>query len=295
MTVYNRSLQDGFILLGFYEYRHLQFLLFFIFLALYILCLAENMILVLIIYVDTQLHTPMYFFLCNLSIIDICFTSLIFPKFLLTFVDERIISYEYCMSQMYIFIALQSYEILILTAMCYDRYVAICNPLRYHFVLNRKVTASLSIGTCLLSFLDPIPAISMISNFPFCNQHVVDHVFCDIEPLLKLLCGDLSEVEYVLRIEAACVAVPSFILTIISYVFIIFVISKIQTAEGRVKAFSTCSSHLSVIITLYMSLFFVYLLPQENLHNTKSVSLLNTLVIPMLNPLLYSLRNTEVK
>ncbi|KAG8558953.1 hypothetical protein GDO81_017196, partial [Engystomops pustulosus] len=291
----NRSLQDGFILLGFYEYPNLQILFFFIFLTLYILCLVENIILMHIIHADSQLHNPMYFFLCNLSLIDICFTSLIFPTFLLTFLDIRFISYEYCLSQMYIFIALQSNEIVILTVMSYDRYVAICNPLRYHLTLNRRVTALLAGASCLLSFLDPIHAVQVISNFSFCKQNIVDHLFCDLEPLLKLLCGDITEIEYFLRIEAACVAVPSFFLTLLSYVFIIFAISRIQTSDGRFKAFSTCSSHLSVIMTLYMSLFFVYLLPQDGFRNTKLVSLLNTLVVPMLNPLLYSLRNAQVK
>ncbi|KAM4034398.1 olfactory receptor 8A1-like [Anomaloglossus baeobatrachus] len=269
----NTTEDDGFILLGFFEYPNLRIPLFVIFLLSYILSVVENVTLVVLIYLDSHLHKPMYFFLypkfqfqpfgkfskkwwqaedatgwipqsiikdikfvennwSKLILKDICFTSFIFPKFILTFLDMRLISYEYCLAQMYLFIALQSNEILILTVMSYDRYVAICNPLRYHLILSRKP--------------------------------IVDHLFCDLEPLLQLLCGDVSEVEYFLRFEAACIAVPSFFLTLISYVFIILVISKIQTTEGH-------------------------------LHNTKSISLLNTLVIPMLNPLLYSLRNKEVK
>lgn len=295
INVLNRSLEDGFILLGFYEYPQLQILLFFIFLALYILCLLENIILILIICVDSQLHNPMYFFLCNLSFLDICFTSLISPKFLLTFLEIRSISYVECLTQLYIFIALQSNEMLILTVMSYDRYVAICNPLRYHLVLNKKVTVLLVAVTWFLSLLDPVPIISMIQWFPFCKHHVIDHLFCDLEPLLKLLCGDLTEIRFYIRVDGGIVTVPCFLLTLTSYIFIVFVILKIQSSEGRFKTFSTCSSHLSVFTILYMSLFFVYFLPQNHPHNTKSVSLLNTMMIPMLNPLLYSLRNSEVK
>ncbi|KAG8544574.1 hypothetical protein GDO81_022243 [Engystomops pustulosus] len=288
---------EGFILLGFYEYPHLRIPLFLIFLLSYILSVLENVTLIVIIYLDVKLHKPMYFFLCNLSFIDVSFTSLIVPKFLFTFVDKQKISLLQCMMQVYIFIGLQSAELLILTVMSYDRYVAICNPFHYNYVLNRKVCILLVAWTWLISFLDPAPIVNTISHFRFRKSREIDHLFCDLVPLLELACGDTSMVESLIVMEGGSVVIFSFVFTAISYIFIIRVISKISSSLGKQKAFSTCSSHLIVITLLYLTLVLVYLKQpsKNNPHNTKPVSILNTVMIQMLNPLLYSLRNSEVK
>ncbi|KAM5141297.1 olfactory receptor 5AR1-like [Mantella aurantiaca] len=288
---------EGFILLGFSEYPHLQILLFFAFLAAYSLCLLENAFLIIVVYLNSHLHTPMYYFLCNLSFLDICLTSLIHPRFLLTFINLRMISFSECMTQMYLYISFQSLEYLLLTVMAYDRYVAICNPLRYNLVLNKKVCTALAANAWLISFIDPAPIINLMTFFPFCKSHTINHIFCDFVPLVGLSCGDINKLGIVILIEAAFLALPAFLCTFLSYVFIILVILKIQSAEGRLKAFSTCSSHLTVVSVLYLTLVCVYILPPSNNsnHNTKAVSVLNTVFIPILNPLLYSLRNKEVK
>ncbi|KAG8541322.1 hypothetical protein GDO81_000015 [Engystomops pustulosus] len=258
----NGSEEDSFFILGFYEYPHLEILLFLIFLTLYLFCLVENTILIFIIYADSHLHTPMYLFLCNLSFVDFCITSVIVPRFLLTFLNIRSISYQQCLFQLYLYVALQSNELLILMVMSYDRYVAICNPLRYHVVLNKKTTALFVAMTWIPSLVEPVPIICMLQLwFPFCKDHIIDHLLCDVEPLLKLLCGDLTLMRILIRIDGALVGAPSFLLTLTSYVFIISVILKIQSSEGRFKTFSTCSSHLSVFSMLYVSLFCVYFLP----------------------------------
>ncbi|DBA13497.1 TPA: hypothetical protein GDO54_018461 [Pyxicephalus adspersus] len=297
MLLLNGTLQGGFILLGFHEYTTISVLLFFIFLSIYLLCFLENTILILVIYLDSHLHNPMYFFLGNLSFLDICFTSLIFPRFLLTFLDLRLLSYLQCMTQVYLFITLQSAELLILTVMSYDRYVAICNPLHYNIILNTKVCVLLAVLTWVIGIVDPAPLIILMSYISFCKLRIIDHLFCDLVPLLELSCDDVSKVEALIVFEGGSVVVSAFIFTLISYIFIIQVIIRIQSKEGRKKAFSTCSSHLSVIVLLYLSLIFVYLQQPSKHHsqNTKFISILNTGVIPMLNPLLYSLRNAKVK
>nr|DBA15142.1 TPA: hypothetical protein GDO54_004392 [Pyxicephalus adspersus] len=288
---------EGFILLGFSEYEDLQILLFFAFLVAYTLCLLENTFLIALVYLTSHLHTPMYYFLCNLSFLDICLTSLIHPRFLLTFLNMRMMSFSGCMSQLYFYISFQSLEYLLLTVMSYDRYVAICNPLRYTLVLNKKVCTTLTGAAWLISFVDPAPIIRLMASFPFCQSRIINHLFCDSVPLLSISCGDITKIGFVILIEAAFLALPAFLFTLSSYASIISVILKIQSAKGRLKAFSTCSSHLTVVSVLYLTLVCVYFLPPSNnsYHNTKAVSLLNIVMIPILNPLLYSLRNKEVK
>ncbi|XP_056388301.1 olfactory receptor 6C1-like [Hyla sarda] len=244
-----------------------------------------------------------FFFLLSLSSIHkdasqyISLTSLIIPKFLFTFVDIRRISFLQCMVQVYIFIALQSAELLILTVMSYDRYVAICNPFHYSYILNKKNCILLVALTWLISLLDPAPIINIMSHFPFLKSRVIDHLFCDLVPLLEMAHGDTSKVETLIVMEGGSIVVFSFVFTGISYILIIKVISKIPSSSGKHKAFSTCSSHLIVITILYLTLFLVYLKQpsKNNSHNTKPVSVLNTVMIQILNPLLYSLRNSEVK
>ncbi|KAG8544575.1 hypothetical protein GDO81_022244 [Engystomops pustulosus] len=296
--VYGNTTKEGFILLGFSEYIDSQVLLFFGFLAAYSICILENILLIVLVCLNSQLHTPMYFFLCNLSFLDICLTTLIHPKFLLTFLNMRAISFYECMGQLYLYIGLQSLEYLLLTVMSYDRYVAICDPLHYNIILNRKVCVTLSAVTWLISLADPAPIMHFLTKLPFCKSRKINHLFCDSVPLLQLSCGSITKVGIVILIEVAGLALPAFTFTLYSYISIISVILKIQSAKGRLKAFSTCSSHLTVVSMLYLTLTCIYFVPQSSntsLNNSKTVSLLNIVLIPMLNPVLYSLRNKDVK
>ncbi|KAM4034397.1 olfactory receptor 2B6-like [Anomaloglossus baeobatrachus] len=294
--VYENS-SEGFTLMGFFEFPNSQFLLFFAFLTAYFLCILENIILIILVCLNSQLHSPMYFFLCNLSFLDICLTTLIHPKFLLTFLNMRSISFHECMGQLYLYIAFQSLEYLLLTVMSYDRYVAICNPLHYNIILNKKFCVILAVVTWLISFVDPAPIMRLVTKLPFCKSRKINHLFCDSVPLLKLSCGSITKLGIVIFIEGLILALPAFLFTLYTYVSIISVILKIQTAKGRLKAFSTCSSHLTVVSMLYVTLTCVYFLPStsQSINDSKTVSLLNIVLIPMLNPVLYSLRNKDVK
>ncbi|XP_056388300.1 olfactory receptor 146-like [Hyla sarda] len=296
--IHENTTVEGFILLGFSEYPDSQILLFFGFLTAYSLCVLENMFLIVLVCLNSQLHTPMYFFVCNLAFLDICLTTLIHPKFLLTFLNMRSISFHECMGQLYLYISFQSLELFLLTVMSYERYVAICNPLRYNIILNKKVCVTLTAVTWMISLVDPAPFIQMLAKLNFCKSDEINHFLCDSVPLLKLSCESISRLGLVLLIEGIGSALPCFLFTLSSYISIIFVILKIQSAKGRRKAFSTCSAHLTVVCMLYVTLTCVYIVPPSSntsVNNSKTASLLNTVLIPILNPLLYSLRNKEIQ
>ncbi|KAM4034357.1 olfactory receptor 1G1-like [Anomaloglossus baeobatrachus] len=289
--------EDGFILLGFSEYPYLQVPLFLAFLFLYLFTLTENILLIVIIFLDPHLHTPMYFFLCNLSFADICMTTVVLPRFLLTFLGLKYISYSQCLTQLYLYISFQSLEYLLLTVMSYDRYVAICNPLRYSLLLNKKVCVLLVALSFLCIILDPSPVIIAISVLPFCSRKDIDHFFCDVMPLLTISCVDPSHVETIVLIEGAIFIFVCLGCILFSYISILLSILKIQTAFAKRKAFSTCSSHLMAILMLQLTLVFVYILPQSDdpSQRSKNATFLNTVMIPILNPVLYSFRNKDVK
>ncbi|KAG8558952.1 hypothetical protein GDO81_017195 [Engystomops pustulosus] len=278
----NNTTHEGFILLGFSEYLHSQVLLAFGFLAAYTLCILENTLLIVLVCLDCQLHTPMYFFLCNLSFLDICLTNLILPKFLLTFLNIRSISFHECMGQLYLYIAFASSEYFLLTVMSYDRYVAICDPLHYNIILNKKLCVTLSAVNWLISLTDPNPVMRIMWKLHFCKSHKINHLFCDPVPLLKLSCGGTAKVGIVMLIEGICLGVPAFFCTLFSYISIMSVILKIRTAQGKLKAFSTCSSHLSVVSMLYLTLFCIYLVPPSSntsVNYSKTFSLLNIVLL----------------
>ncbi|XP_077112080.1 olfactory receptor 1M1-like [Ranitomeya variabilis] len=198
---------------------------------------------------------------------------------------------------MHLYSGLQTVDCILLTAMSYDRYVAICNPLRYSLVLNKKVCVLLAGFSWLLGIIDPLPFIVVLSRFPFCSSREIDHFFCDMMPLLKVSCGDVSKVMTIICIEAALIGITSFVSILSSYSYIITAITSMKTALARRKAFSTCSAHLTVILMLYLSLICVYIIPSpdDNAHSKKSVALVNTVLVPIFNPILYSLRNKDVK
>ncbi|XP_073206640.1 olfactory receptor 8U9-like [Lepidochelys kempii] len=294
----NHSEATEFILSGLTDHPELQVPLFGVFLLIYGITLVGNGGMILLITIDPRLHTPMYFFLSNLSFCDLCFSSIIFPKMLLNFLAERkSISYTACAVQMYLSIAFGDVECLLLAVMAYDRYVAICNPLLYTVTMSRHLCKQLVAGVYAVGVVDSMINTCCTFRLSFCSSNIINHFFCDVLPLLALSCSDTRINEIVMFASMCCIQVISFVTVLLSYVYITSTILQIHSAEGRHKAFSTCSFHLTTVVLFYGTLLFMYLRPTSSYSTDtdKVASVFYTLVIPMLNPLIYSLRNTEVK
>ncbi|XP_039390421.1 olfactory receptor-like protein OLF1 [Mauremys reevesii] len=294
----NRSEVTEFILSGLTDHPELQVPLFVVFLLIYGITLVGNGGMILLITIDPRLQTPMYFFLSNLSFCDLCFSSIISPKMLLNFLAERKnISYSACAVQLYLCIIFSDAESLLLAVMAYDRYVAICNPLLYTVTMSRQLCKELVVGVFAVGLVDSVIETCFTFRLSFCSSNIINHYGCDIPPLLALSCSDTRINEIVLFAFTFCITVSSFVTVLLSYVYIISTILQIRSAEGRRKAFSTCSFHLTAVVLFYGTLLFVYLRPPSSysMDTDKVVSVFYTVVIPMLNPLIYSLRNTEVK
>ncbi|XP_015278220.1 PREDICTED: olfactory receptor 2AP1-like [Gekko japonicus] len=294
----NQTIITNFILLGFGDHPELQVLLFLSFLAIYMLTVAGNIIIIVLVVADLHLHTPMYFFLGNLSCLEICYTSTILPRLLFSLLTgDRTISVRGCIVQYFFCGSLAATECYLLAVMSYDRYLAICRPLKYTHLMNGRICFWLLAISWMSGLLNISIITSLLSELLFCGPNEIEHFFCDIAPLFKLSCSSTHLVELINFIFASIVTLPPFLLTLISYVCIIINILQMKIKASRQKAFSTCSSHLTVVILFYGSLICVYLLPQTNtlkkLH--KTFSLFYTVFTPMLNPLIYSLRNREVK
>ncbi|XP_029435653.1 olfactory receptor 5V1-like [Rhinatrema bivittatum] len=287
-----------FLILGFSEFPELQFPLFVLFSVLYLIAVLGNLLIICIICADRHLHIPMYFFLANLSVLDISSLTVTVPKLLtILLTGNKTISFSECIIQMYWFLTGLGIEFLLLTAMAYDRYVAICNPLRYTIVMNRKVCVLLAVISWLTGFLEVIPHAIVTSQLSFCESKTINHIFCDLTALIKLSCTETSVIEMMTFAEGVFTAFTPFLLTLTSYVFIISTILKIRSKEGKSKAFSTCSSHLTVIILLYGSIIGVYNQPRsvDSTHENKLITVIYIIIIPLLNPLIYSLRSKELK
>ncbi|KAM4697141.1 olfactory receptor 8U3-like [Rhinophrynus dorsalis] len=288
-----------FIIKGITDLPELQAPIFLLVLLIYLITLAGNMMILLLVFLDPQLHTAMYFFLANLSVLDMSCSTTTLHMVLLIFVrGDHTISVLTCIAQVYVFSCLACDELLILTAMSYDRYVAICNPLHYPIVMNRTVCVLLATVSWVLGFLEAIPHVVILSHYTCYRSNVINHFFCDMIPLMQLSCNDTSVLKFFILIEGSfLLLLTPFILTFISYVFIIDSILRIQSSTGRHKAFYTCSSHLTVVILLYLTFVFQYLQPTSvnTMDSNKLFSLFNTAVVPMLNPLIYSLKNKDVK
>ncbi|XP_076968082.1 olfactory receptor 8B3-like [Tamandua tetradactyla] len=294
----NGSFVTEFILVGLTDHPNLQLPLFFLFLAMYMVTMLGNVGLITLIGVNSHLHTPMYFFLFNLSFIDFCYSSVFTPKMLFNFLSKRnIISYQGCMAQFFFFCFFAISECYMLTSMAYDRYVAICNPLLYNIVMSPKVCSNLMFGSYLMAFSTAMAHTGCMLRLTFCDANTINHYFCDILPVLQLSCTSTYVNELVLFIVASInIFVPS--LTIfISYVFILCNILHMNSTEGRSKAFSTCSSHIIVVSLFFGSFSFMYLQPSSagTMDEGKISSVFYTNVVPMMNPLVYSLRNKDVK
>ncbi|XP_065271794.1 olfactory receptor 10A7-like [Emys orbicularis] len=293
----NLTVVTEFILLGLSNHRELEVPLFSIYLLFYTITLTGNILLITIT-MDPALHTPMYFFLRVLSFLEICYTSVTVPKILVNFLSEdKSISYMGCFVQMYFLLFLGASECFLLAAMAYDRYVAICNPLRYSLIMNKMVCLSLAVLSWFSGNVVSLVQTVWVSTLPFCGSSKINYFFCDIPPLIKLSCTDTSQYEMQLFTAAILVIFTPFTLILVSYIFIISTILKMASAEGRHKAFSTCSSHLIVVTLYYGCSSLIYLRPNSiNLPDSNKVlSLIYTTVTPTLNPFIYSLRNKEVK
>ncbi|XP_030042867.1 olfactory receptor 5B12-like [Microcaecilia unicolor] len=298
VDVENMTEMTEFIILGLSDNPRLQFPLFLVFLFIYFIILLGNVLMITLICVDPSLHTPMYFFLGNLSLTDICCSSTIIPKLLAIFLSgEKTISFAECIVQLYFFMGSTCVEIFLLTAMAYDRYAAVCHPLHYSLIMRHRVCGLLAAASWTIGFVPSGTITASVTHLSFCASKVIDHFFCELMPLLKISCTDTSGPEITLFFEAALISLPAFLVTLISYIFIISAILRIRSAEGKLKAFSTCSSHLTVVSVYYLSLFSMYLRPTStfSLDQGKILSVLYTTITPMLNPLIYSLRNKEVK
>ncbi|XP_006268381.1 olfactory receptor 10C1-like [Alligator mississippiensis] len=297
MTQDNRTAVTGFILLGFSEIHELQPLLFTMLLFLYILTLMANTLIVVVINGDHTFDTPMYFFLTHLSCLDVCYLSVIIPIMLENLLVQKMgISMVGCAIQMFLFLLFGVAECFLLAAMAFDRYVAICYPLHYGVIMSRIVCKKLVVASYVCGTAVGLVHTIIAFSLPFCAL-VITHFFCEIQPLLELLCGDtsLSEIQ-VIAVAVFAIMVP-FLMIIFSYICILSTILKMPSVEGRHKTFSTCSSHLLVVILFYGTASSTYLRPKSSYSPPidKLLSLAYSILTPLLNPIIYSLRNKEVK
>ncbi|XP_061468715.1 uncharacterized protein LOC133377935 [Rhineura floridana] len=287
-----------FILLGFTDNQSMQFVLFTVFSLLYLLILVGNIGMVTLIWIDSRLHTPMYFFLSNLSVLDIGYSSVIAPRTLMTFVEEsKKISFTGCALQFFFFCIAVSCECCLLGAMAYDRFIAICNPLLYTAIMSRKLCNMLVAVSYLTGCVNAVVQTSLIFNLSFCRSNIINHFFCDVPPILKLSCSDTGVTDIIHFTFSTAIVSITILAILVSYSYILVAILRINSAEGRRKAFSTCASHLTAVIIFYGTVAFMYLRPSSkySMEQDKIISVFYTLAIPMLNPLIYCLRNKEVK
>ncbi|XP_039716090.1 olfactory receptor 5M8 [Pteropus medius] len=287
-----------FILLGLTRRLELQILLFLLFLVIYMATLVGNVGMIVLIQVNARLHMPMYFFLSHLSFVDLCFSSNVTPKMLEIFLSKKkTISYPACLVQCYLFIALVHVEIYILAVMAFDRYMAICNPLLYGSKMSRSVCTSLITVPYVYGTLTGLMETMWTYNLAFCGPNEINHFYCADPPLIKLACSDTYNKELSMFVLAGFNLSFSLLIILISYVYIFPSILRIHSTEGRRKAFSTCGSHLTAVTIFYATLFFMYLRPpsKDSVEQGKMVAVFYTTIIPMLNPMIYSLRNKDVK
>ncbi|EFB16798.1 hypothetical protein PANDA_018173, partial [Ailuropoda melanoleuca] len=294
----NTTAVTKFILLGFSEFPKLTIVLFSIFLGIYLMTVSWNLGLITLIRVDSHLHTPMYFFLSNLSLLDICYVSTIAPKMLSDFFKkQKSISFVGCTVQYFFFSSLGLTECCLLAAMAYDRYAAICNPLLYTAIMSPTLCVQMVAGSCVTGFFGSFIQLCALLQLHFCGPNVINHFFCDLPQLLILSCSDTFFFQIMTSVLTVIFGLTSVLVIMISYGYIVATILKITSAEGRSKAFNTCASHLTAVTLFFGSGIFVYMYPNsgDSPSQNKLASVLYTVVIPMLNPLIYSLRNKEIK
>ncbi|XP_052579597.1 olfactory receptor 1094-like [Peromyscus californicus insignis] len=287
-----------FILTGFTNNENLQVLLFLLFLAIYVFTLIGNLGLVFLVFGDFRLHNPMYYFLSALSILDACYSTAVTPKMLVNFLsNDKSISYPGCVTQMFLFVAFGNTECFLLAAMAYDRYVAIYNPLLYAVSMSPRVYLPLIIVSYVGGIINSSVHTTATFSLSFCGSNEIRHVFCDVPPLLAISCSDTHINQLLLFYYVGIVEIITILIVLVSYGFILFAILKIQSTKGRRKVFSTCGAHLTGVSIYHGTVIFMYVRPSSNyvLEHDMIVSTFYTIVIPMLNPIIYSLRNKDVK
>ncbi|XP_006886960.1 PREDICTED: olfactory receptor 13C9-like [Elephantulus edwardii] len=303
MELRNQTIIGEFFLKGLSSPR-LELLFFMIILIMYMFILLGNGTLILIIILESHLHTPMYFFLGNLSFLDICFTTNSIPQMLMRFLSERkTISFKACAVQMFIGLAMGTTECVLLGMMAFDRYVAICNPLRYPIIMSKNSYVPMAAVSWFIGFMNSAVQTAFVVQLPFCRNNVINHFSCEILAVMKLACADISGNQFIMLVATTLFALMPLLLIVITYSLIISSILKIRSSEGRSKAFSTCSAHLTVVIIFYGTILFMYMKPKSketpnsnDLDATdKLISMFYAVVTPMMNPLIYSLRNKDVK
>ncbi|XP_021069443.1 olfactory receptor 5B12-like [Mus pahari] len=296
--MHNISEVTEFILVGLTDTPGLQVPLFIIFTFIYLTTLFGNLGMIGLILLDSHLHTPMYFFLSNLSLVDCVYASAVTPKVIEGFLTERkIISYNACATQMFFLIGFAIIEGFLLASMAYDRHAAVCKPLHYSTTMTTTICTLLIVGSYINGLLQSSIHVAFTFQLSFCHSNVVNHFFCDIPPLLALSCSSVYTNEIVLFILAALNVALTILIILISYVLIFVAILSMRSADGQKKAISTCASHLTTVLVFYGTIIFMYLQPSSahSMDTDKVASVFYTMIIPMLNPLVYSLRNKEVK
>ncbi|CAN0395788.1 unnamed protein product [Rangifer tarandus platyrhynchus] len=299
----NTSAFEGFILVGFSDRPHLELILFVVVLSFYLLTLLGNMTIILLSVVDSRLHTPilqtpMYFFLTNLSLLDLCYTTSTVPQLLVNLHSTRkVISYGGCVAQLFMFLALGATECVLLAVMSFDRFVAICRPLRYSVIMRQRLCLQLAAASWITGFSNSMWLSTLTLQLPLCGQRRVNHFLCEMPALIKMACVDARAVEMLAFTFAILIVLLPLTLILVSYGHIAAAVLRIKSAAGRRKAFNTCSSHLTVVSLFYGSIIYMYMQPgnSSSQDQGKFLTLFYNLVTPMLNPLIYTLRNKEVK
>ncbi|XP_077325900.1 olfactory receptor 5V1-like [Lithobates pipiens] len=286
-----------FFIAGFEILPNGQILLFIVLLLLYLFTVMGNLTIVTLVSVVSQLHTPMYFFLCNLSSADIAYITVTFPKLMSIYLtqDHRI-TFRACITQLYFFLLCGQADIFILTCMAYDRYVAICKPLQYSLIMNKVVCSVMVAFSWLMGILNSLLHALIASSLPFCHSHEIDHFFCDLKTLNTLSGSNSKNRDILTTVQSIFIGCLPFLFIVVSYVNIISTILKIKSSNGRLKAFSSCTSHLTTVVLFYGPIIFLYMKPESGTSRAsdKLLSILYVAVVPMVNPLVYSLRNKDV-
>ncbi|XP_006034851.1 olfactory receptor 1019-like [Alligator sinensis] len=298
MTEGNHTEATEFLLLGFTGNPKLEIFLFVFFLFIYMVILLGNFGMIMLIRINSQLHTPMYFFISNLAVLDVGISTIIAPRMLMTLLaTSKAISFTGCCVQFFLFCIAVTCECCLLAVMAYDRFIAICNPLLYPVIMSKWFCMLLMLASHLVSYLHAIIETIIVFNLSFCRSTIINHFFCDTPPLLKLSCSDTYITDIVHFTCCALIVVSTTLIILISYIYILVAILRISSAQGRCKAFSTCASHLTAVTIFYGTGSFMYLRANSKyaMDQDKIISVFYTLAIPMVNPMIYSLRNKEVK
>ncbi|KAM9738760.1 olfactory receptor 12D1-like [Dama dama] len=295
----NQTSVTEFFLLGVTDTEVLQPVLFMVFLTIYFLNLAGNGAILIVVTSDPRLHSPMYFFLGNLSCLDICYSTVTLPKMLENFLStHKAISFLGCISQLHFFHFLGSTEAMLVPVMAFDRFVAICKPLRYTLIMSHQVCTQMAVTIWIIGFFHALLHSVMTSRLNFCGSNHIHHFFCDVKPLLKLACGNIELNQWLLNNVTGTFAMGSFFLTFLSYFYIIiYLFFKTHSCSMLHKALSTCASHFMVVVLLFGPVFFIYIRPASgsSMDQERIIAIMYSVVTPVLNPLIYTLRNKEVK